>query len=55
MKKAVLFLLFIVVFVATMTYQEDPCHYKKQIRRQMKKYRRNIGHWQDCFHDMMPF
>ena len=55
MKKAVLLLLFIVVFIATVAYQEDPCHYKKQFQRQMKKYRKNIGCWQDYLHDMMPF
>ena len=55
MKHAVLLLLFIVVFIATVAYQEDPCHYKKQFQRQMKKYRKNIGCWQDYLHDMMPF
>ncbi|MDE5978054.1 MAG: hypothetical protein K2G70_06305 [Turicibacter sp.] len=55
MKKVIVFLLFIVVFIATMMYQENPCYYRKQFNRQLKKYRKQMNGWQDALHDFMPF
>ena len=51
----ILLVVFIVALIATVMYYDDPRYYQKQFHRQMKKYRKQMGCWQDTIHDMMPF
>ena len=55
MKKMMLLVLFLVALVVTLMYYDDPHYYQKGMHRQMKKYRKQMFHWQDYIHDMMPF
>ena len=49
-----LLVLFLVALVVTLMYYDDPHYYQKGMHRQMKKYRKQMCHWQDYIHDMMP-
>lgn len=55
MKKMMLLVLFLVALVVTLMYYDDSHYYQKGMHRQMKKYRKQMCHWQDYIHDMMPF
>ena len=50
MKKMIVFLMFVVVLVVTMMYYEDPHYYQKQFKKQARKYRKQMGCWQDYIH-----
>ncbi len=47
--------MFVVVLAVTLMYYEDPHYYQKQFKKQTRKYRKQMGCWQDHIHDMMPF
>ena len=55
MNQMILLVVFIVALIATVMYYDDPRYYQKQFHRQMKKYRKQMGCWQDTIQDMIPF